>query len=103
KRQKRRYTFNSWYSLMVTHLTTNQPVHSLCMAERTGCPIFCDLWSNVRTLFGAVSYIPLSLRAAAMQAISVSVDFADEFDTWAMMCCIVRVSRRVQSAVGVSG
>ncbi|KAF2141585.1 hypothetical protein K452DRAFT_227841, partial [Aplosporella prunicola CBS 121167] len=40
-------TYNSWDSLVVTHLTTDQPVHSLCMAERTGCPVFYDLWSYV--------------------------------------------------------
>ncbi|KAF2135347.1 hypothetical protein K452DRAFT_239538, partial [Aplosporella prunicola CBS 121167] len=44
---KKAKTYNSWDSLVVTHLTTNQPVHSLCMAERTGCPVFYDLWSYV--------------------------------------------------------
>ena len=41
-------TYNSWYSLVVTHPTTNQPISSLCMAERTGCPILLSLWSYVK-------------------------------------------------------
>ena len=32
---------------MVTHLTTNPPVHCLYMAERTGSLIFSVLWSYV--------------------------------------------------------
>ncbi|KAF2143091.1 uncharacterized protein K452DRAFT_226333, partial [Aplosporella prunicola CBS 121167] len=44
-------TYNSWDSLVVTHLTTNQPVHSLNLAERTGCLAFCDLWSYVTEMF----------------------------------------------------
>ena len=40
-------TYNSWDSLVVTHPTTNQPIWSLCMAERTGCPILFSLWSYV--------------------------------------------------------
>ena len=35
---------------MVTHSSTSRPVQCLCMAERTGCPVFTDLWS----------YVPLS-------------------------------------------
>ena len=44
---KKTKTYNSWYSLVVTHPTTNQPISSLCMAERTGCPVFLSLWSYV--------------------------------------------------------
>ena len=33
---------------MVTHSSTSRPVQCLCMAERTGCPIFTDLWSYVQ-------------------------------------------------------
>jgi hypothetical protein len=32
---------------MVTHSSTSRPVQCLCMAERTGCPVFIDLWSYV--------------------------------------------------------
>jgi hypothetical protein len=32
---------------MVTHSITSRPVQCLCMAERTGCPVFTDLWSYV--------------------------------------------------------
>jgi hypothetical protein len=33
---------------VVTHLTTNPPVHCLYMAERTGSLIFSVLWSYVK-------------------------------------------------------
>jgi hypothetical protein len=32
---------------MVTHSSTSRPVQCLCMAERTGCPVFTDLWLYV--------------------------------------------------------
>ena len=41
-------TYNSGDSLVVTHLTTNPPVHCLYMAERTGSLIFSVLWSYVK-------------------------------------------------------
>ena len=41
-------TYNSGDSLVVTHLTTNPPVHCLYMAERTGSLIFSVLWSYVQ-------------------------------------------------------
>jgi hypothetical protein len=44
--QKR--TFNSGYSLVVTHLTTNPPVRCLNRAERTGSLVLNVLWSNVK-------------------------------------------------------
>jgi hypothetical protein len=46
KKEKEK-TYNSEDSLVVTHPTTNSPICSLCMAERTGCPIFYSLWSYV--------------------------------------------------------
>jgi hypothetical protein len=45
--QKDAKTYNSGDSLVVTHLTTNPPVHCLYMAERTGSLIFSVLWSYV--------------------------------------------------------
>ena len=45
--QKRAKTYNSGDSLVVTHLTTNPPVHCLYMAERTGSLILSVLWSYV--------------------------------------------------------
>jgi hypothetical protein len=44
KRQNNK-TINSQYSLVVTHPTTNRPVHGLSTAERTGRPVFHVLWS----------------------------------------------------------
>ncbi|KAF2874006.1 hypothetical protein BDV95DRAFT_592155 [Massariosphaeria phaeospora] len=39
-------TYNSGYSLVVTHLTTNPPVHCLSTAERTGSSVLSVLWSG---------------------------------------------------------
>ena len=43
-------TYNRRDSQMVTHSSTSRPVQCLCMAERTGCPVFTDLWSYVSSL-----------------------------------------------------
>ena len=40
-------TYKRRDSQMVTHSSTSRPVQCLCMAERTGCPVFTDLWSYV--------------------------------------------------------
>ena len=45
--QKDSKTYNRRDSQMVTHSSTSRPVQCLCMAERTGCPVFTDLWSYV--------------------------------------------------------
>ena len=50
-------TYNRRDSQMVTHSSTSRPVQCLCMAERTGCPIFTDLWSYVPTPPILVPYI----------------------------------------------
>jgi hypothetical protein len=47
KSQKNAKTYNSGYSLVVTHLTTNPPVRCLNRAERTGSLVFNVLWSYV--------------------------------------------------------
>ena len=44
---KKAKTYNRRDSQMVTHSSTSRPVQCLCMAERTGCPVFTDLWSYV--------------------------------------------------------
>ncbi|PTB48404.1 hypothetical protein M431DRAFT_546779, partial [Trichoderma harzianum CBS 226.95] len=44
---KKRKTYNSRSSLMVTHSTTNLPVRGLSMGEQTGPRIFLYLWSYV--------------------------------------------------------
>ena len=46
-RIKKTKTYNRRDSQMVTHSSTSRPVQCLCMAERTGCPVFTDLWSYV--------------------------------------------------------
>ena len=46
-KKKRQKTYNSRCSLVVTDPTTNLPVGSLSMGERTGSRIFYRLWSYV--------------------------------------------------------
>jgi hypothetical protein len=50
-------TYNSGYSPVVTHLTTNPPVHCLSTAERTGSSIFSVLWSYVEDSNAVHHYI----------------------------------------------
>jgi hypothetical protein len=45
--KRKRNTYSSGYSHVVTHRSTNPPVRSLSMPERTGWPVFCDLWPYV--------------------------------------------------------
>jgi hypothetical protein len=47
KKKWKTKTYNRRDSQMVTHSSTSRPVQCLCMAERTGCPVFTDLWSYV--------------------------------------------------------
>jgi hypothetical protein len=54
-------TYNSGYSLVVTHLTTNPPVRCLNRAERTGSLVFNVLWSYV-PVKPATAIICLSIR-----------------------------------------
>ncbi|KAF1932530.1 uncharacterized protein M421DRAFT_243624 [Didymella exigua CBS 183.55] len=49
-------TYNSGYSLVVTHLTTNPPVRCLNRAERTGSLVFNVLWSYVEGVFVSNNY-----------------------------------------------
>jgi hypothetical protein len=50
-------TYNSGYSLVVTHLTTNPPVRCLNRAERTGSLVFNVLWSYVKDGYHNSIYI----------------------------------------------
>jgi hypothetical protein len=49
-------TYNSGYSLVVTHLTTNPPVRCLNRAERTGSLVFNVLWSYVQVMSISLTY-----------------------------------------------
>ena len=51
-------TYSRRDSQMVTHSNTSRPIQCLCMAERTGCPVFTDLWPYVLLV---VRSIPMSL------------------------------------------
>ena len=42
---------------MVTHPTTNLPIYSLYMGERTGSLVFCSLWSYVKQTIVYCVYI----------------------------------------------
>ena len=55
--RRKKKTYNSGDSLVVTHLTTNPPVHCLYMAERTGSLVFNVLWSYVVLFVSTTSYI----------------------------------------------
>ena len=57
KSTKKSKTYNSGYSLVVTHLTTNPPVRCLNRAERTGSLVFNVLWSYVNVIPDTTSYI----------------------------------------------
>ena len=48
--QKEKSTYGSRYSLVVTHPTTNLPICSLNMGERTGSLVLYSLWSYVEAL-----------------------------------------------------
>jgi hypothetical protein len=50
-------TYNSGYSLVVTHLTTNPPVRCLNRAERTGSLVFNVLWSYVKDTVEGLIYV----------------------------------------------
>jgi hypothetical protein len=54
---KKAKTYNSWDSLMVTHLTTSQPVRCLNRAERTGSLVLNALWSYVQVQLVGTRYI----------------------------------------------
>ena len=55
---RKKKTYSSWDSHVVTHRSTNQPVNCLCMAERTGCPVFSCLWPYVLIMLAEGVYIP---------------------------------------------
>ncbi|KAH0335536.1 hypothetical protein KCU81_g8984, partial [Aureobasidium melanogenum] len=40
RNKKKSKTYSSRDSHVVTHRSTNLPFNCLCMAERTGCPVF---------------------------------------------------------------
>ena len=64
-RCKRSKTYNSGYSLVVTHLTTNPPVRCLNRAERTGSLVFNVLWSYVEVILIKIIYKVVQIRVEA--------------------------------------
>jgi hypothetical protein len=73
--QKTAKTYNSRYSLVVTHLTTNPPVSCLMSAERTGSNILMILWSYV--IFTA----PELLMKSYVTKIALRPHMKTEFET----------------------
>jgi hypothetical protein len=51
-------TYSSGDSHVVTNRSTSPPVRSLSTAERTGCPILCDLWPYVLVYPAYQPYMP---------------------------------------------
>ena len=82
-------TYNSRYSLVVTHLTTNRPVRSLSMPERTGWPVFCDLWSYVLELDcdNNIYFYYLFPRNLILPILAFSTSFLPEAQTWRISKC----------------
>jgi hypothetical protein len=50
-------TYNSTYSPVVTHLTTNAPVEGLTCGEQTGSGVILRLWSYVSIIVEVTAYI----------------------------------------------
>ena len=80
-------TYNSGDSPVVTHLTTNPPIHWLTRAERTGSRAFSVLWSYVKEIAGKEFIIgryfahqAVSLCYTALESISNS-----NMKKWAML------------------
>lgn len=59
---------------MVTHSSTSRPVQCLCMAERTGCPVFTDLWSYVTIFLLVVLCKPSFISTRAALPVCLSAD-----------------------------
>ena len=51
-------TYSSGYSHVVTHRSTNPPIRSLSMPERTGWPVLYDLWPYVLIMACSIAYVP---------------------------------------------
>jgi hypothetical protein len=58
---------------MVTHSSTNRPAQCLCVAERTGCPVFTNLWSYVFTsIFQYILYIKILLATIVLKSLPIA-------------------------------
>jgi hypothetical protein len=55
--QKISKTYNSTYSPVVTHLTTNAPVEGLTCGEQTGSGVILRLWSYVSIIVEVTAYV----------------------------------------------
>ena len=74
-------TYNRRDSQMVTHSSTSRPVQCLCMAERTGCPVFTDLWSYVLK-HNHLSFITLvNIKAFLLHTAIEKLEVFAEFGT----------------------
>jgi hypothetical protein len=89
-------TYNSGYSLLVTHATTNPPVHCLYMAERTGSLVFSVLWSYVEGLVNSCFIYSVS------PAENTCTRLLSGWDTQDMYCPLNRVVHLCGLAVSSS-
>ena len=71
-------TYNSGYSPVVTHLTTNPPVEGLTRGERTGSSEFLRLWSYVEEVWLSYDYIDVDVRCRrCMRYTDLDTAFSD--------------------------
>ena len=71
---KRRGTYNSQDSLVVTDLTTNWPLPGLSKGEQTGPRVLQELWSYVFGYGDNVGYIPRVLMVLVVTAKAAEPD-----------------------------
>jgi hypothetical protein len=88
-RPKMAKTYNSGYSLVVTHLTTNPPVRCLNRAERTGSLVFNVLWSYVKALVVGYYHIRRRLVIKALSVAQCTMANHDTLYVNIIDCCAV--------------
>jgi hypothetical protein len=79
-RERKQKTYNSGYSLVVTHLTTNPPVRCLNRAERTGSLVFNVLWSYVFIVHSTMNFI-VNSKISEQITLSSSSDRIEHHDS----------------------
>ncbi|PVH95056.1 hypothetical protein DM02DRAFT_538206, partial [Periconia macrospinosa] len=86
---KKKKTYNSRYSLVVTHLTTNPPVPCLSTAERTGSSVFMVLWSYVLGRANFHQYIVHSpyVRSHSLDVLLFTTQVACHHHPSNLFCC----------------
>jgi hypothetical protein len=93
---KKAKTYNSGYSLVVTHLTTNPPVRCLNRAERTGSLVFNVLWSYVEDMAMCGVHIPLRYHVlhelGKLMLVHITSSVGSFVHNWALGWSLSRIS-----------